>query len=80
MQIDFSSLVDVRIIKDGSSGPRDVDASSVSEGPLDDKNASKPGSSSFINTQTVISSTGICYDTFLRLKIQLTRVKEVSKP
>ncbi|XP_073132679.1 LOW QUALITY PROTEIN: coilin [Henckelia pumila] len=57
LEIDFSSLVDVRIIKDGSSGPVNVDASLVREGPLDNKNASKPGSFSPINTQTEISIT-----------------------
>ncbi|XP_075523911.1 coilin-like isoform X2 [Primulina tabacum] len=57
LEIDFSSLVDVRIIKDGSSGSVNVDASLVSEGPLDNKKASKPGSSSRINTQTEISGT-----------------------
>ncbi|XP_075504738.1 coilin-like isoform X1 [Primulina tabacum] len=56
LEIDFSSLVDVRVIKDGSSGPGNVDASLASEGPLDNKNASKPVSSCHINTQTVISS------------------------
>ncbi|XP_073039021.1 uncharacterized protein [Primulina eburnea] len=38
-------------------GSVNVDASLVSEGPLDNKKASKPGSSSRINTQTEISGT-----------------------
>ncbi|KZV17803.1 coilin [Dorcoceras hygrometricum] len=57
LEIDFSSLVDVRIIKDGSSDPVNVNSGLVSEGPLENTSASKPGSSSRINTQAVISIT-----------------------
>lgn len=39
MQIDFSTLVDVRIVKDGIGGPREAETDGTNGGPTPTENA-----------------------------------------
>ncbi|KAL2514592.1 sphere organelles protein-related [Forsythia ovata] len=59
VEIDFYSLVDVRIVKGGTSGPRNVAPSWVNGSPVGNENVPITISSSSNDKQTVVPSQGI---------------------